>query len=47
LDRAEKLEPTLPKGLKATLRDYQIEGFKWLRRLAEWALVGFSLTTWG
>lgn len=40
LDRAEKLEPTLPKGLKATLRDYQIEGFKWLRRLAEWGVGG-------
>lgn len=40
LDRAEKLEPTLPQGLKATLRDYQIEGFKWLRRLAEWGVGG-------
>ena len=40
LDRAEKLEPTLPKGLKATLRDYQVEGFKWLRRLAEWGVGG-------
>jgi SNF2 family DNA or RNA helicase len=40
LDRAEKLEPTLPKGLKATMRDYQIEGFKWLRRLAEWGVGG-------
>lgn len=40
LDRAEKLEPVLPKGLKATLRDYQVEGFQWLRRLAEWGVGG-------
>lgn len=40
LERAEKLEPTLPTGLKATLRDYQVDGFKWLRRLAEWGVGG-------
>jgi len=40
LDRSEKLEPTLPVGLKATLRDYQLDGFKWLRRLAEWGVGG-------
>jgi superfamily II DNA or RNA helicase len=40
LDRSEKLEPVLPTGLKATLRDYQLEGFKWLRRLAEWGVGG-------
>ena len=40
LERSEKLEPVLPKGLNATLRDYQIEGFKWLRRLAEWGVGG-------
>lgn len=40
LERSEKLEPELPTGLQATLRDYQIEGFKWLRRLAEWGVGG-------
>ncbi len=40
LERSEKLEPVLPAGLQATLRDYQLEGFKWLRRLAEWGVGG-------
>jgi superfamily II DNA or RNA helicase len=40
LSKAEKLEPKLPEGLQATLRDYQQEGFKWLRRLAEWGVGG-------
>ena len=40
LERSEKLEPQLPSGLQATLRDYQLEGFKWLRRLAEWGVGG-------
>ena len=26
----------VPKALKADLRDYQVEGFRWLSRLAEW-----------
>ncbi len=40
LEQAEKLEPTLPADLQADLRDYQHEGFKWLRRLAEWGVGG-------
>ena len=40
LERSEKLEPVLPVGLQANLRDYQVEGFKWLRRLAEWGVGG-------
>ncbi|MCM2373036.1 DEAD/DEAH box helicase [Aporhodopirellula aestuarii] len=40
LARAESLDPKLPKGLDAELRDYQIEGFRWLRRLAEWGVGG-------
>lgn len=28
----------VPKGLKASLRDYQVEGFQWLSRLAEWGV---------
>lgn len=27
---------TIPTGLKATLRDYQADGFRWMSRLAEW-----------
>jgi superfamily II DNA or RNA helicase len=40
LGKSEKLEPVLPSGLKASLRDYQLEGYKWLRRLAEWGVGG-------
>ncbi|TWU57274.1 DEAD/DEAH box helicase [Rubripirellula reticaptiva] len=40
LSRAEKLQPELPASLDATLRDYQIEGYNWLRRLAEWGVGG-------
>lgn len=40
LTAAETLEPELPEGLNATLREYQIDGFKWLRRLAEWGVGG-------
>ena len=38
LARAKRLEPKLPKGLKASLRPYQVEGYRWLRRLAEWGV---------
>ncbi len=40
LESSEKLEPVLPQSLNAELRDYQTEGFKWLRRLAEWGVGG-------
>jgi len=40
LSRAEQLEPALPAGLNAELRDYQLDGYKWLRRLAEWGVGG-------
>ncbi len=33
---AESLSPDVPKGLAAELRDYQLEGFRWLSRLASW-----------
>ncbi len=33
---AEGWNPTLPAGLQAELRDYQVEGFVWLSRLARW-----------
>ncbi len=40
LHRAETIDPVVPKGLQAELRDYQVEGYKWLRRLAEWGVGG-------
>lgn len=33
---ASKLEPEVPQALNATLRDYQVEGFRWLVRLSHW-----------
>ena len=34
---AATLDPPVPDGLSATLRDYQRDGFRWLVRLAGWA----------
>jgi superfamily II DNA or RNA helicase len=34
---AQTLDPPVPPGLRATLRDYQREGFRWLVRLASWS----------
>lgn len=36
LAEARELEPEVPSTLQAELRDYQIEGFRWLARLAHW-----------
>lgn len=38
LQEARELEPEIPHTLRATLRDYQVDGFKWLARLAEWGV---------
>ena len=35
---AAELKPVLPVTLQATLRDYQLEGFDWLSRLAHWGV---------
>jgi superfamily II DNA or RNA helicase len=35
---AQTITPKLPKTLKATLRDYQQEGYTWLARLAHWGV---------
>jgi superfamily II DNA or RNA helicase len=35
---AESFEPELPSTLQAELRDYQIDGFRWLSRLAHWGV---------
>lgn len=34
---ADALEATVPEGLNATLRPYQLEGLAWMRRLTRWA----------
>ncbi len=36
LTASHKLKPKPPKTLKATLRDYQIEGHAWMTRVAAW-----------
>ncbi|MBQ0031079.1 MAG: DEAD/DEAH box helicase [Bacteroidales bacterium] len=33
---AYSITPSVPKGLKVKLRDYQEEGFRWMCRLSEW-----------
>ena len=33
---AQAFDPALPSTLRATLRDYQLEGFQWMARLARW-----------
>ena len=35
---ARAIEPQVPAQLKAALRDYQIEGYTWLVRLAHWGV---------
>lgn len=40
LHTAKSLQPVVPSGLKAELRDYQKEGFAWMRRLAELGIGG-------
>jgi superfamily II DNA or RNA helicase len=37
---AGELEPKVPSTLQAELRDYQVEGFEWLARLAHWGVGG-------
>lgn len=34
----QNFEPQLPSTLQADLRDYQIDGFRWLARLAHWGV---------
>ena len=38
LQEMKNLQPQLPSTLQAELRDYQIEGFNWLSRLAYWGV---------
>ncbi len=36
LAEMQDLEPQVPSTLQAELRDYQVEGYRWLARLAHW-----------
>ena len=38
LKKAQEYEPKLPSTFKAVLRDYQLIGFNWLARLANWGV---------
>ena len=38
MEAASAFEPELPSTLQAELRSYQLEGFNWLARLAEWGV---------
>lgn len=38
LKEIQNLEPQLPSTLQADLRDYQIDGFRWIARLAHWGV---------
>ncbi|MBR1671563.1 MAG: DEAD/DEAH box helicase, partial [Fretibacterium sp.] len=36
VEEAERMMPELPSTFRGELRDYQLEGFRWLMRLAHW-----------
>lgn len=38
IERATELQPEVPSNFRADLRGYQIEGFRWLARSAEWGV---------
>ena len=40
LELARNHHPQVPADLKADLRDYQVDGFQWLSRLAAWGVGG-------
>lgn len=40
LHAARELDPQVPAGLNAHLRDYQVQGYQWLARLAAWGVGG-------
>ncbi|NJK99788.1 MAG: DEAD/DEAH box helicase [Spirulinaceae cyanobacterium SM2_1_0] len=37
-EEIQSLQPEVPSTLQAELRDYQIDGFRWLARLAHWGV---------
>jgi SNF2 family DNA or RNA helicase len=36
LEKSKEIQPAVPKTMKAELRPYQEEGFRWMVRLSEW-----------
>ena len=40
IEQASRLVPSVPNNLNAVLRDYQVEGFRWLARLDYWGAGG-------
>ncbi|WP_044302664.1 DEAD/DEAH box helicase [Rhodopirellula sallentina] len=40
LDSLSNWNPDRPDGLDATLRDYQLDGYRWLSRLSRWGVGG-------
>ena len=40
MDRSQHLDPVPPDSFVGTLRDYQLDGYRWMRRLAEWGVGG-------
>jgi len=40
LARSQQLHPDPPASFVGSLRDYQLDGYRWLRRLAEWGVGG-------
>jgi len=38
IEKARSIEPQLPNNLHADFRDYQVEGYEWLARLANWGV---------
>lgn len=40
ITKTEEFDPSVPADLLAELRDYQVTGYRWLRRLAEWGVGG-------
>ena len=40
IEQAQAFTPDLPSTLRAELRDYQLEGYHWLARLAHWGVGG-------
>lgn len=38
MEAARTLDPQIPSNLQATLRPYQVEGFRWMARLSTWGL---------
>jgi superfamily II DNA or RNA helicase len=40
LDAIQQWVPDVPTGLQADLRDYQVEGYRWLARLSRWGVGG-------